>query len=270
MNYHYWGDDEFIPKVDSDNVLLIQTDSVLCHSFDIDMYKHYDYVGGVWQRNHPYIRGMEMCQELPKTWKNFHRHLENNTFHFPKMCENNDIAPLGNGGFSLRRRSGMKYAIESCPHDIWSGLDKNVINNATCRPGAGPLPEDVYFGTVLRGLPNGSIPSAFKTSLFSVEMIWAEQSIELYGGPALEDRYKAAEEVSGTYNGVNISSIPLERRGLCFNDFDDSINRLTIPIGMHKPWLYFSNEILLSKDVDDQCPFLKYVFHPRENRAIKK
>lgn len=268
MNYHYWGDDEFIPYVDSDNVLLIQSDSVLCHSFNLNIYKRFDYVGAVWQRNHPYIRGMDMCQELPKIWKSFHRHLENNTFHFPKMCDKNGIAPLGNGGFSLRRRSGMKYAIESCPHDTWSGLDMSVIEKASCRPGAGPLPEDVYFGTVLRGLPHGSIPSAFKTSLFSVEMVWAEQSIELYGGPALEDRYKAAERVSGNYSGVDISTIPVRRRGLCFNDFD-SIDRLTVPIGMHKPWLYFSNEILLSKEVDEQCPFLKYIFHPRENSAIK-
>jgi len=45
MNIHFWTD-EFIEDIDSDTVLIIQDDAVLCHSFDLQEWKQFAFVGG--------------------------------------------------------------------------------------------------------------------------------------------------------------------------------------------------------------------------------
>ena len=61
MNVNYWGKDEFIPDVDSDTVLIFQGDAMLCHSFDVDYWRKFALVGGVWNN---YACGM-----LKDHWK---------------------------------------------------------------------------------------------------------------------------------------------------------------------------------------------------------
>ena len=45
MNFNFWTD-EFINNVDSDTVLIIQDDAVLCHKFDVHNWKEFAFVGG--------------------------------------------------------------------------------------------------------------------------------------------------------------------------------------------------------------------------------
>lgn len=47
MNFHYWND-ELIPKVDSDILLTIQTDGVICRHFNYKLWSDLAYVGAPW------------------------------------------------------------------------------------------------------------------------------------------------------------------------------------------------------------------------------
>jgi hypothetical protein len=47
MNFHYWND-ELINKVDSDIILMIQTDSVICRYFDYNLWSDLSFIGAPW------------------------------------------------------------------------------------------------------------------------------------------------------------------------------------------------------------------------------
>jgi len=203
-----------------------------------------------------------MCTTvLTSKWREYH-FLRGSVPTFPIVCDGNGSSPIGNGGFTLRSRRALIEAIKKCPHGRWSGLDQKSIKASSCMLGFNEMNEDVYFGSLLRGT-GAVLPSAFEASLFSVEQTWPEQSIEMYGGPSVEDRQRIASEVSGVYQGASIS--PRENS----SGFQKSskFEKVTVPIGFHKPWWYFDNDVLLSKDIDEQCPFLKYMFNPKENSA---
>ena len=83
MHANFWKD-EFINGMDSDSVLLIQDDAVLCHgglgpqgggtSLLLSVYKNYAFVGGVWPRQADRLRPYPpegMCQGMSARWKSW-------------------------------------------------------------------------------------------------------------------------------------------------------------------------------------------------------
>lgn len=281
MNVNYWGKDEFIPDVDSDTVLIFQGDAMLCHSFDVDYWRKFALVGGVW---HNYACGM-----LKDHWKLYmkpqasYKHKEMNNLltdedkkleyeldaEFPSICRNkqgkkNGLGPLGNGGFSLRSRKAMIKAIQTCPHTTWSGIDVKdrslpclvqVKNDRDIHA----MQEDVYFGTVLRAT-GAVMPTAYEATLFSTEMNWPGQALAQYGGPEEEaELIRIAREASCEYHGASTVQ------------WADSqiLRRDTVSIGFHQPFVYHVKETFLTGDVVDQCPFVKYMYDPLHKKNMK-
>lgn len=131
----------------------------------------------------------------------------------------------------------MIKAIQSCPHQRYSGLD---VTRSPCRV-LEDLNEDLYFAIVLRGI-DAPLPSAWKASLFALESLWAEQVLEQYGKDFRNEIY---------------SSRPLMV-------VDDRI--YTIPMGVHKAFWYLPNELIRSDLFRAQCPFFPYTFDPSMSR----
>ena len=100
--------------------------------------------------------------------------------------------------------------------------------------------------------------TALEAALFSVEVI------DMYHGGSVgsvEDTQRFVSERGGSiYRGATIDTSDIKAAKELTRDE-------TVPFGFHKPWWYFDNKVLHSKDVDQQCPLLKYMFHPDENRA---
>ena len=270
MNIHYWSDidendenGEYIAGVDNDSVLVMQNDSVICHPINIDLYRKYAYVGGLWLREHPYIRNTNMCRLLKQMWTQYTRLRPGPGSSFPDICTGDGTAPIENGGFALRSRSALRKAIRDCPSRDWSGLDidRTTLRHLSCSA-KGSINEDVYFGTILRG-GNALLPTALEAALFSVDMVWPEEVIDMYHGGSVgsvEDAQRFVSERGSIYRGATIDTSDIKAAKELTRDE-------TVPFGFHKPWWYFDNKVLHSKDVDQQCPLLKYMFHPDENRA---
>ena len=252
LNKHYWKD-EFL-DADSDIVLVVQADTVLCRDVDLVRFQPFAWVGAVWpqQATPSFPEPMEgMCRAMPARWKSWlrpqrlwakeqeqmgrdgatqrpkpHTMLPSS---FPAICRDG-LAPVGNGGLSLRHRSWMIRAIEACPHAMYSGHDLalagcNVLDK---------INEDFYFGTVLRGM-NAPLPTGYEASLFSSETLWPEDVFDQYGaGPQGADHN-------------DVPRIVVQGR------------TLTVPTGFHKPWAYQSKDLLLSNQLEQTCPFLRYI-----------
>lgn len=253
LNKHYWKD-EFL-EADSDIVLVIQADTVLCRDLDLVRFQPYAWVGAVWpqQATPAFPEPMEgMCRAMPARWKSWlrpQRLWENEQQQkgrdgatqrpkphtllpasFPAICQDG-LAPVGNGGLSLRNRSWMIRAIEACPHAIYSGHDLTV---AGCNV-LDKINEDFYFGTVLRGM-NAPLPTGYEASLLSSETLWPEDVVDLYGGGPMGADH------------IVVPRIVVQGR------------TLTVPTGFHKPWAYQPKDLILSIQLDQACPFLRYVF----------
>jgi len=187
---------------------------------------------------------------------------------------------MGNGGLSLRSRKAIRKAIRDCPSREWSGLYLSTEEHdaLSCSIHGTNINEDVYFGTVLRAT-GALLPTALEAALFSVEIVWPEESISMYhnanagdggvdsagtglqSGLSMDERQRFVSDRGSIYRGATIDmSDALGVEGLTRED--------TVPFGFHKPWWYFDNKILHSKDVDKQCPLLKYTFHPDQNSAM--
>lgn len=252
LNKHYWTD-EFI-DADSDVVLVVQADTILCRDLDLVRFQPYAWVGAVWpqQATPDFPEPMDgMCRAMPARWKSWLRpqrlwekeQQQKGTniasqrpkphtmlpLSFPAICQGG-IAPVGNGGLSLRQRTWIIRAIEACPHAIYSGHN---LTMAGCNV-LDKINEDFYFGTVLRGM-NAPLPTGYEASLFSSETLWPEDVIVQYGGKP---------------TGTDLGSIPkIEVQG----------RTLTVPTGFHKPWAYQSKDLLVSHQLERACPFLRYV-----------
>lgn len=258
MNINYWTD-EFIDGVDNDRILFIQDDAVLCHSFDVDEWKDYSFVGSVWaKKSFHFSEGMCHGMRLrwntwvgpQRRWENQQKRVNNvppkkrlprpdvlldNVDKFPDICSDNR-GPVGNGGLSLRSRSWLIKVIETCPHVTLSAVDFEGRVHA-CKVFE-EINEDLYFGIVLRGL-GAPLPTAYEASLFSTEMLWPEQVVGMYGAPPSSDRQRYQIHYDGDV--------------------------ITVPVGLHKPWWYQPSELLLSNEMDGACPFVKYIFPQKES-----
>mmetsp|Transcript_35656 Transcript_35656/g.54032 ORF Transcript_35656/g.54032 Transcript_35656/m.54032 type:complete len:319 (+) Transcript_35656:921-1877(+) len=273
MNPNYWID-EFLPKVDSDLILMIQGDSFLCHHLDPEKWRDVAFVGGVWPRVHVHPE-IKMCGYMPAKWRSWtHKQrmwesqqqgslerinmqnkppvnrptkLQNMTF--PPICTGGR-APVGNGGLSLRSRKWMVEAITNCPHTLYSGMNTSDMINLACLVHNAEN-EDVYFSIVLAGL-QAPLPMAFEAALFSAEMLFPEEVTSFYGELSTEDKERYVQQRWGE-DGVSLFK---QMQG---NDY-------TVPIGMHKPWWYHSDEVLQTTDMLHHCKFLKYMYRPEDSK----
>lgn len=265
MNRNFWND-EFIESIDSETVLVIQDDAVLCRPLELERWQIYAHVGAVWPKepNILFPNPPEgMCVGMPIRWNSwlFHQRrwekqqvqlqhdpdsvsLEDqvappsrllNTM-FPSVCGQGN-APVGNGGLSIRNRTWLVEAIEACPHVNRAGFEVN--DTIGCQV-VDLINEDFYFATVLRGM-GAPMPTAHEASMFATEMLLPEHVQRLYGDGAPSSQ-ETAEQII----------------------FDGQF--LTIPGAFHKPWWYLPNALLRSPGMEDSCPFLGYLFQPEQSR----
>jgi len=259
MNYHYWSTatseekGEFIDE-DSDLVLTLQNDAVLCHTLNPDNWRDVAYVGGVWpplpNTHNNRVPKEGTCLHLPMLWEDWHKNKDVKRKPFPlsDWCRpDSGMAPIGNGGLTLRSRRWLQEVIRYCPHDVYSGLKRSFPNNG-CVTGTGP--EDLYFATILAGI-RAPMPTAFEASLFSAEMIMSEKVLEYYysNSSAIASEEELERVVLKRWGQDEVhDGLALFRRMRAEGN--------TIPIGFHKPFLYFSIEDLSTDQMKRECKFL--------------
>jgi len=252
MHHRYWRD-EFIAQ-DSDMVLSIQNDSVLCHKFNPNLWRDMAFVGAVWppranMHNNPEPK-IGCCRFFETKWNEWNKwSVHDDIQPYPDdLCTfDNGIAPLGNGGLTIRSRKWLIKAIEYCPHPTYSGFDKAYLHNTKCMVPQPAIPaEDVYFGLILKGL-RAPLPTGFESALFSVEMIFAEKVLEYYSTPS--NRAEGEQE---------LENMVVKRWGADQLELFRNMRKegQTIPIGFHKPYWYHDRSLLLSQRMHERCQFL--------------
>jgi Protein of unknown function (DUF5672) len=169
---------EFVPNQDSDFILVIQNDAVLCHGLDVFSWNHFPFVGAPWGTGY-------VCRKFRKQWYQWHaaaygyNESTSTIPYYPNdMCTNPEVAPYGNGGLSLRSRYWMREAIRYCPQVSYSGLSEQEKQNAPCLHTGIRFDsqEDVYYGVILRGMfsnmknvTSHRMPTVLEASLFATE-----------------------------------------------------------------------------------------------------
>jgi Protein of unknown function (DUF5672) len=147
---HEWNG-EFIAGQDSDQILIVQNDAVLCHPLDVNLWKEYAYVGAPWNLHH-----IQYYSRMPLSWRFWHSEASNNNSKIDEIpsypsdtCHNPD-----HGGLSIQSRYWMREAIRYCPQVKYSGLNEDEIKQASCVIShiMGNEQEDYYYATILRGL----------------------------------------------------------------------------------------------------------------------
>eukprot|EP00957_Ditylum_brightwellii_P165435 12595206-Ditylum_brightwellii.AAC.1 len=79
------------------------------------------------------------------------------------------------------------------------------------------------------------LPMAFEAALFSAEMLFPEEVTSFYGELSMEDKERYVQQRWGE-DGVSLY------KHMQGNDY-------TVPIGMHKPWWYHSDEVLQKEEM---------------------
>jgi hypothetical protein len=277
LNIYFWLE-EFIEGVDSNMILTLQPDSVLCHDFDITLWKHYAYVGAPW------AAWIWNCGAMRERWYEYApkcNGLENyrTDDSMAQICTPGHGGLQGNGGLSLRNKIWMVEAISRCPSEF-SGL--------TIHQKFGEITEDIFFSTVLNAL-NASMPSAFEASLFSVESIFPEELSE-QSGPHARDHFKLNnDEITSTIErlwGKDKGMLLYNRmhRHDSNNNSEHTGKGFTIPLAFHQPWngIAYStcgfpirdkstrdnsecaySYILSEPNIIRECKFLKYIYNHR-------
>jgi hypothetical protein len=252
MNLKFWKE-QFINGTDSDMILFVQSDSVLCHYFDINLWAQFAYVGAPWGKGGLWPSSCDFIRNQWRSWAP-QCSLLNPDLDLPLFCTQGHGGAVGNGGFSLRNRTWMIRAIESCPTQ-YSGLESFSLTTTT--------PEDVYFSVILTGM-HAAMPSAFEASLFSVEAMFPEQAAKeyfdvlpfefnetirrLWGNDTGLLMYDRMHQVETYFSNTSIESTTVAR------GFG------TIPIGFHTPW-YHHSEILNRTQIQQECKFLKFIYN---------
>jgi hypothetical protein len=240
QNWHYWGPREFT-REDSDLVLTIQDDAVLCRPLDILRWQDSAWVGAAW----PASQGKKqwnLCSAMPANWYSFHARTNNTPPPYPspdQLCKDHHIGPQGNGGVSLRRRSWLLKAIEYCPTDA-AGIN---TSSAVCKAVNTPA-EDVYFVTILRGM-GAPLVSAYEAALF----VWESRSIaQIEEQYQIENSTWKQERLMQRWSSSNVTlsvhpQVPV------------------VPIGIHKPWSTFFKDLMCHEEIHRQCKYLRSVLH---------
>lgn len=249
---HFWID-EFIEGVDSNMVLTVQDDSVLCRHFEIDLWKHFAFVGAPWG-------SWIDCDHFRNLWDQWAPNCNGMTDYqlhesMSNFCTEGYGGKQGNGGFSIRNRNWMVEAIQRCPEvdDPHTGV------------------EDIYFSTILNAM-NATMPSGFEASLFSVESLFPEQTSEYLN----LNQSQIAETISRLWGGTTRGKDDTTTGFRLYNRMHqlDSyfpnataavesgvlLELFTIPLGFHKPWAFLPKEILQGTQIQKECTFLKFIF----------
>ena len=247
MNIYFWTD-EFIEGLDGEMVLTVQADSVLCRDFEIDSWRHFAYVGAPWP---PWVT---TCVKARKSWQQWAPRCNGVTEYqlnesVSEFCRRGSGGFQGNGGLSIRNRTWMTEVIQRCPTQ-YSGLDTYETFH---------INEDLYFAHILTGL-NATMPSAFEASLFSVETLFPEQTVEYLN---LEE-YEVMETIKQLWNdGAGVLLYERMHQSNSYSNDSSSVEIVpelhTIPLGFHKPWPYLPKDILQGAQVREECKFLKFV-----------
>jgi hypothetical protein len=252
MNVHFWRE-QFIDGIDSDMILFMQSDSVLCHHLDIDLWAHFAYVGSPWGKGGLWPSSCDVMREYWRSWAP-KCSLSNPDYDLPNLCTPGHGGAVGNGGFSLRNKTWMIQAIETCPTK-YSGLEQFSADDTQ--------PEDVYFSIILTGM-HAPMPSSFEASLFATEQMFpegadteyftvtplekAETIRRLWGddtGPLMYERMHRVETYVSSTSNESGSDIP---------------HLHTIPIGFHTPWNYHQ-DVIKGVQIQQECKFLKFLFN---------
>jgi len=255
MNVHFWKD-EFIEGVDSNMILFMQSDVVLCRHLDIDLWTDFAYVGSSWQPA-VFINGGG-CDEMRRIWHSYAPlcNLQNPDVDLPHLCTPGHGGLVGNGGLSIRNKQWMIKAIETCPTE-YSGMDAYQH--------FGHQPEDVYFSTVLNGI-QATMPTAFEASLFAVESLFPEQTLETFFPLTPEEILDTASRLWGNETG-KLMYERMHRSETYITKLNESdgmgsnIELRTVPIGFHQAWNYYGPDILGGIQIQQECKFLKYIYN---------
>lgn len=265
MNYYYWGSDEFIEE-DSDLVISIQSDVIFCHTFHPNNWREFAFVGGLWPPEANMNNNPEppdgLCKFARSKWRAWNKP-DVSPISDDFCTRTNGIAPVGNGGLTVRSRKWLRKAIAYCPDPKHSGFEQHsdVIINAKCMLSLNAKPaEDVYFATILRGL-GAPLPTAFEAALFSVEMVLPEQAIEYY-----------STQTNGAGGEEELEDMVVKRWG---QDQLELFRRMrkegrTIPIGFHKPYWYHNMPDLVNDQMSRECKWLYGILPANKIAAFRK
>jgi hypothetical protein len=232
MNLKFWKE-QLINGTDSDMILFVQSDSVLCHYFDINLWAHFAYVGAPWGKGGLWPSS---CDTIRNQWRLWAPQcsLLNPDLVLPRFCNQGHGGAVGNGGFSLRNRTWMIRAIETCPTQ-YSGLESFSITTTT--------PEDFYFSVILTGM-HAAMPSAFEASLFSVESMFPEQAAKEYFDVSPFEFNETIRRLWGNDTGLlmyeRMHQVETYFSNTSMESTADARVFHTIPIGFHTPWYYHS------------------------------
>ena len=263
MNIHYWQD-EFIDNVDSHMILVIQDGAVLCHPFDIHLWNDVAMTGALWPKDWPATLGW--CEQIRMLWRMWNRaqapkrlrqgqpqSTTRDQIKLQHLCSDG-YGPTGSGGFSLRNKNWMIRVIQTCPYLPYSGTSGGSTG---CKVRTLES-EDLYFATALIGL-RAPMPSAYEGALFSTQMLWPEEADEIFGPytPSQRDEF-----ITKRWGSEGLSMYKRMHNTSSYGDSISSSLLRTVSIGLHKPWNYQPNDILVGAQVAQECKFLKYIFDP--------
>lgn len=275
QNWHYWGPREFLEQ-DSDLVLTVQADAVLCRPLDVRLWQDAAWVGAPW----PAKKGdspWHLCSSMPSQWKAYHKAKQDQTnlstippYPSPdQLCSDNMVGPQGNGGLSLRQRSWLRRAIEYCP-TVAAGIDDAMRQQAPCDAHS-TVAEDLYFVTILRGL-GAPLPSAYDAALFAWEARSVSQIVEKYHivnetwkEARLAQRWVPDQQYFVEKKKHHVSS----SNSSIVSSKQDTPSSWFVPIGIHKPWSEFFVDKMCHPQIHRDCKYLRHIIHNSKDGVEK-
>lgn len=245
LNHDFWGNKEFLEQ-DSDFILNVQSDGIICRSFHVNNWIEFAYIGSPWPPK-KYI-----CAEMSNAWSRFHDgNVANLSFPpFPtedEICSKHEFGPVGNGGISMRSRKWMRKATRYCP-TIYSGLSEDERQMAPCNGTSNSFEEDMFFATILRGM-GAPIPTLFEASLFGTELRTPNELLDIYR----VDNGTREEFVAKRWYSPYTEKGPVE----LYREMQKS-NMFTVSLIFHKPW-NFKHGIWDTSHVRKYCPYFQYI-----------
>ena len=279
MNFNYWNDE--FNDLDSEVILMIQTDSVLCRDFDINLWSDLAFVGAPWAPTRWY--GKVVCEELRdnfRAWtkvpttvsvrrpipggaEGLQTLIEEQQAKEPPLLSLENYCTQGyspgfNGGITLRNRTWLLRAIDACPHESFSGISTSGKRCVVRQEAI----EDEYFSIILNSL-GAPIPTAFEAALFGVETFFAEQVREYYGPYNYSQieyflNKRWGEDGIKTYERMHLR----KTYGWIYEDSENDLpssTLRTIPLTFHDPSPWQASDILKGKQVAMECKFLKFI-----------
>ena len=157
----------------------------------------------------------------------------------------------------------MRQAIAYCPHEIFSGLSKDAIQQVSCRAQGAPQ-EDKYFATILKGMlvtmqhqeelapeKKLQLPSVYEASIFSSETRFPTEFATHFNQTLKE----LETTIKRLWHGGEDAWERYKRMRLA----ETRQQGLIVPIGMHASWKYncwaFLDKAIYDQ-IESECPYL--------------